>query len=311
MNILVLYYTQSGQLRQILNSLTKSISETATVDFAEIKPEKPFPFPWSAATFFDAMPESVLQIPPAILPMREIGNKDYDLIIFGFQPWFLSPSQPATGFLKSDWAKVLKDKPVITLIGCRNMWLNAQEKVKADLATLGAKHCGHIVLEDKHSNLTSLMSIIRWMFKGQKDAVGNKPEAGVSRRDIEETQRFGPVILYHLEHNHLEELQEALLKQGAIELHPNLIVLEKRGVSQFPKWAKRARDKGGPGDPARRPVIKMFQRILMLAIFVLSPVTSLIAQIQTALNRKALLREVAYFKSVRYEKGKLGGPESE
>jgi hypothetical protein len=109
-----------------------------------------------------------------------------------------------------------------------------------------------------------------------------------------------------LEEHKLDVLQEALLKQGAIALHPNLIVLEKRGVSQFPKWAKRARDKGGPGDPARRPVIKLFQRILMLAIFVLSPITSLIAQIQTALTKKALLREVLYFKSVRYEAGKLG-----
>lgn len=306
MNILVLYYTQSGQLRQILDSLASPIAEKVNVDFAEVTPETPFPFPWSAATFFDAMPESVLQIPPAIRPMPEVFDKHYDLIIFGFQPWFLSPSQPATGFLKSEWAKVLNGKPVVTLIGCRNMWLNAQEKVKADLKMLGARHCGHIVLEDKHSNLTSLMSIIRWMFKGQKEATGNKPEAGVSGRDIEQAQRFGPTILHHLEHQNLEELQGALLQQGAIELHPNLIVLEKRGVSQFPKWAKRARDKGGPGDPARRPVIKMFQRILMLAIFVLSPITSLIARIQTALTKKALLREVAYFKSVRYEKGKLG-----
>jgi hypothetical protein len=306
MNILVLYYTQSGQLRQILDSLTKSISERARVDFAEIKPERPFPFPWSAASFFDAMPEAVLQIPPAIQPMPAVYDKEYDLVIFGFQPWFLSPSQPITGFLKSEWANVLKGKPVITLIGCRNMWLNAQEKVKADLKILGASHCGHIVLEDRHSNLTSLMSIIRWMFKGQKEAIGNKPEAGVSTEDMERSKRFGPTILQHLEEHKLEALQEALLKQGAIALHPNLIVLEKRGVSQFPKWAKRARDKGGPGDPARRPVIKLFQRILMLAIFVLSPITSLIAQIQTALTKKALLREVLYFKSVRYEAGKLG-----
>ncbi len=53
-------------------------------------------------------------------------------------------------------------------------------------------------------------------------------------------------------------------------------------------------------------MIKTFQRILMVAIFVLSPITSLIAKIQTALNKKQLLKEVEYFKGVGYEPGKLG-----
>lgn len=306
MKILALYSTQSGQLRDILNNIVKDIQGEAEIDFAEIKLVKPFPFPWTSATFFDAMPECVLQIPSEIHPMPELKNKDYDLVIFGYQPWFLSPSNPANSFLKSEWAQVLKGKPVLTVIGCRNMWLNAQEKVKAELETLGANHVGNIVLEDHHGNLVSLLTIIRWMFKGQKAASGRLPAAGVADQDIRGAQKYGMPVLQHLKQNKINNLQQDLLQLGAINLRPNLIVLEKRGVSQFPKWAKRARAKGGPGSPERRPVIKTFQNILMVAIFVLSPITSLIAKIQTAINKKQLLKEVEYFKGVGYQPGKLG-----
>jgi len=303
--ILVIYFTQSGQLRDILNHVVADMQEGAEIDFAEIKLVKPFPFPWKAESFFDAMPESVLLSPSPIQPMPELAAKDYDLVIFGYQPWFLHPSIPANSFLKSEWAHALKGKPVVTVIGSRNMWLNAQEKVKAELDRIGAKHAGNIVLEDKHPNMVSTLTIIRWLFKGQKEASGRLPAAGVSDADIRGTQKYGKPILRFLNENKTEALQQELLHLGAIHLRPGLIVLEKRGVSQFPKWAKRAKSKGEPGNPERLKVIKMFQRLLITAIFVLSPITSLVAKIQTALKMKQLLREVEYFKGVQYEQGKF------
>lgn len=305
MKILAVYFTQSGQLKSILDNLVQDMGSEAEVDFAEIKPVQSFPFPWKSETFFDAMPECVLQVPADIQPMPELKDKDYDLVIFGYQPWFLSPSVPANSFLHSEWAAVLQGKPVITVIGCRNMWLNAQEKVKAQLQKLGADHIGNIVLEDKHGNLTSTLTIIRWLFKGQKKASGRLPDAGVSELDIKGMQRFGKPILRHIQEHKTERLQQDLLHLGAVHLRPNLIVLEKRGVSQFPKWARKARAKGGPGAVERKPVIKLFSRILITAIFVLSPITALIAKIQTALKKKQLLQEVEYFKSTAYLPGKL------
>jgi hypothetical protein len=305
MNILVIYFTQSGQLRDILDHVVKDMKTEAEIDFAEIKPVKPFPFPWKAESFFDVMPETVLLSPMQIQPMPELTAKNYDLVIFGYQPWFLHPSIPANSFLKSEWANALQGKPVITVIGSRNMWLNAQEKVKAELDRVGAKHAGNIVLEDKHANLVSTLTIIRWLFKGQKEASKRLPAAGVSDADIKSTQKYGKPILRFVKENKTAELQKELLHLGAIHLRPGLIVLEKRGISQFPKWAKRAKSKGEPGTPERMKVIKSFQRLLFVAIFILSPITSLIAKIQTALKMKQLLKEVEYFKGVGYEAGRL------
>lgn len=305
MNILVIYFTQSGQLRDILDHVVKDMQPEAEIDFAEIKPVKPFPFPWKADSFFDVMPETVLLAPTQIQPMPELTAKNYDLVIFGYQPWFLHPSIPANSFLKSEWANALKGKPVITVIGSRNMWLNAQEKVKAELDRVGAKHAGNIVLEDKHPNMVSTLTIVRWLFKGQKEASKRLPAAGVSDADIKGTQKYGKPILRFIKENKITELQKELLHLGAIHLRPGLIVLEKRGISQFPKWAKRAKSKGEPGTPERMKVIKSFQRLLFVAIFILSPITSLVAKIQTALKMKQLLKEVEYFKEVGYEPGRL------
>jgi len=306
MNILVIYATQSGQLRSILDRLMTDMIPEAHVDFAEIELLQPYPFPWSSDRFFDAMPECVLEIPSAIKPMPQILERAYDLVILGYQPWFLSPSNPTTSFLKSEWAKALQGKPVITVIGCRNMWLNGQEKVKAALLGLQAQLVGNIVLEDRHSNLVALLTIIRWMFKGQKKASGWLPDAGVSDEEILASKRFGAPILQHYRQNNLSQLQDTLLKMDAVILRPNLIIIERRGAGQFPHWAMKARNQGLPGNKERMKVIMNFKRLLLVSIFVLSPISALLAKIQVAFQHKKLKREVDYFKNVQFEPGRIG-----
>lgn len=304
--ILVIYYSQSGQLRDILDNILYDIQDKVEIDIAEIKPVTPFPFPWKANAFFDAMPESVELIPSPIQPLpQEVMDKDYDLVLFGYQSWFLSPSQPATSFLKSEYARVLKGKPVITVIGSRNMWLNGQEKVKEMLQVIGATLVGNIVLVDRNSNLISLLTIIRWSFKGQKAASGILPEAGVQTPDIKNAQRFGMQIYKHLQENRLHEVHKELLMQGAIHLRPGLVLLEKRGIKNFRKFAKYIRAKGGPGAPERAGRVKLFQWLLTILVFILSPISSLTAAIQLQLQKKSLLRDVEYFKGLKYEEGKI------
>jgi len=304
--ILVLYYTQTGQLRQILDSILSGITNKADIDYAVIEPEKPFPFPWTALQFFDAMPETVEHIPIAIKPLpQHIINNNYDLIIFGYQPWFLNPSQPTIGFLNTEYAKIFKDKPVITVVGCRNMWLHAQEKVKGYLHTVNARLVGNIVLTDTNPNLVSLLTVIRWSFKGQKHASGMLPAAGVQDIDIHEAQRFGEPIYQHLQTNNLIDLQRALLAQDAIRLKPGLVILEQRGIKNFRLWSKFIRKKGGPGDPARAGRVMMFKNLLIVAIFILSPISSFTAFIKLVISRNSLLKDVEYFKQVEYEQGRI------
>lgn len=305
-NILVIYYSQSGQLREILDNMLSDIHEKVDVSIVEIKPINPFPFPWNAKAFFDVMPECVQLVPAPIQPIpQEIVNGNYDLVLLGYQSWFLHPSIPITSFLKSDSALVLKNRPVVTVIGCRNMWLNSQERVKEMLRGIGANLVGNIVLTDKHSNLISVMSIMRWAFKGQKEASGLLPEAGVSGRDIKDAQRFCSIIEQHLTNNQLDTLHEELLAKGAIHLEPGLVLLEKKGVKNFRKFAAYIREKGGPGAIERQGRVNKFKNLLAVAIFILSPITSVVAAIQVMLQKSSLLKDVEYFKSVKFEKDRI------
>jgi hypothetical protein len=298
--ILVLYYTQSGQLKDILDNIINPIRNQAEITYAPIEPVTPFKMPWTTEGFFDCMPECVQEVPIDIQPMQ-IPDEDYDLVIFGYQPWFLSPSLPTTGFLKSEYARILKGKNVVTVVGARNMWLNAQEKVKNALSNLGAHLRGNIVLVDSNHNLVSLFTVIRWTFKGQKEASGMLPEAGVQTPDIHAAERFGPLLLQAAQRKQYDTLQAQLLDSKAVTLKPTLIVLEKRGITNFRKFAKFIREKGERGNPARRPRVKLFQRLLMMGIFVFSPISGITARLAALLRRKQFSSQLNYFKGVDFQ----------
>lgn len=304
--ILVLYYTQTGQLRHIIDNILLDIKEELDITHAAIEPETPLPFPWNPNVFFDTMPETVMHTVPPVKPLPdEIVNADYDLVIFGHQPWFLNPSQPITAFLQSPSAKVLQNKNVLTVIGARNMWLHAQERVKEYLLKQNAKLVGNIALVDNNPNIISTLTVIRWAMKGQKEATRFLPAAGVREADIQAAQAFGKPILRHLQEGTLDQLNDELLKMDAVQIKPGLVLLEQTGVKNFRKWSKYIADKGGPGAAERQGRVKQFKNLLIVAIFILSPITSSLAKVKEQLKKKKLKEDVIYFRQLKFEEGRL------
>ncbi len=59
--VLVINYSQSGQLDAILEQFLEPFEGVAEIDRVTIDLAAPFAFPWNTARFFDAMPESVLE----------------------------------------------------------------------------------------------------------------------------------------------------------------------------------------------------------------------------------------------------------
>ncbi|MFT5835706.1 MAG: multimeric flavodoxin WrbA [Sulfurimonas sp.] len=90
---------------------------------------------------------------------------DYDMIILGYTVWYMAPSIPITAFMHSQQAKkVFKDKPVVTLVACRDMWVLAQEKVKEMLKAVDAKLIDHVALTDQGGSVLSLVTLPRFSF---------------------------------------------------------------------------------------------------------------------------------------------------
>lgn len=272
-NILVIYYSQTGQLEDIVKNVAKPFEdkkEEYEVTYYNIQLKKDFPFPWPSDVFFNTFPESYLQIPSEIHPPSpEVLNRKYDLIIFGYQVWYLTPSIPIISFLKSGYAEnLLKDTPVVTVSGTRNMWMLSQEKLKVYLRDLKAQLVGNIALVDRHDNYTSVLTILRWLTTGQKEKSGMLPAAGVSDEEIAGAGKYGEIIKKHFENGDLQNLQPDLVKNGAVEIRPFLVRVEKVGNKIFTVWSNLIIKK-----KEKRPLlVKFFKVYLMAAIWIISPI---------------------------------------
>jgi hypothetical protein len=267
--VLVIYYSQSGQLKEIADQFAAPFREAGvSVENVSARPKKPFDFPWDGPRFFDAMPESVLGVPVEMEPLN-LQSDTYDLIVFGYQPWYLSPSIPATSLLlHPDLIRVLRNTPVITLIGSRNMWLNAQERIKKLLTDAGARLVGNVALADRNSNLVSAVTIVHWMMSGRKDRyLGIFPRPGIHDEDIRHTSTFGAVAFDHLQSGNWETLQKALLEKGAVTVHSNLMFIESKAERLFLIWANLIIKK-----KSRAKWLVVFKYYLAIALFILSPI---------------------------------------
>jgi hypothetical protein len=277
--ILVVYYSQTGQLKKIADSLTEPLSQEFDVDFEELRPVPAFPFPWRGMPFFQAFPESVKEIPCQLEASGIDPDKHYDLVILAYQVWYLSPSIPMSAFLNSETGKkILHGRPVVTLLGVRNMWIMAQERVKSMISEAGGKLVGNIVLADPASNLKSVITIVRWMMKGEQAPFRkcgiSFPRAGVPEQDILGAKNYGFLIGAALKTGHFTGLQESMTAQGAVNVDPVLYNIEKRGKMMFGIWARMILKKGAYNDPRREGRLRLFKYYLFTVIYLVSPFVS-------------------------------------
>ncbi|WP_448606203.1 dialkylrecorsinol condensing enzyme DarA [Paenimyroides ceti] len=292
-NVLILYYSQSGQLKEIADSICKPFlnDNEIEVTYYQIKMQQEFPFPWNSEAFFNVFPETFQQIPQQIIPPEpEITSKKYDLILFYYQVWYLTPSLPVISFLKSNYAaQLLKDTPVITVSGSRNMWVFAQEKIKKLLAAHKAVLVGNIALTDRNINLVSVITVVDWMFSGiKRKTYGFLPLPGVSQQEITAAEKFGHLIKPYLMANYYEGLQKELVHNNAVEIRHFLVSMDKKANKMFRIWSRLILK-----NPSKRKMlIRLFNYYLFIAIWLLSPIVHLI---------ETLLYPLLYFK-IRKEK---------
>lgn len=301
--VLVVGYSQTGQLTRIINSIIQPLlqNDLVQVDFLTIEPQVDFPFPWSFFKFFQIMPESVYMKPIALKNGQncDVNNADkpsYDLIILSYQVWFLSPSLPISSFLQSKQAKDLFDgTPVMTVVGCRGMWLTAQSKVKLLLSNLNAKLIDNIVLTDDCGAAFSFLATPLWMLTGKKQPLTWIPKAGVSERDITQAQRFGIALKDRFEQDDNKLEKPVMTGLQAVKINEKLIVSEKIGHRSFKVWGKLLMLLG-PQNTLRRYFGLCFYFTFLLALIVtVVPITALIIKLVSPIFSKQLAKQKAYY----------------
>jgi len=297
--ILIISYSQTGQLNSIVKNFTEPLlcNENFELTFINIEPKKQFCFPWNFIDFMDNFPESVYMIPCELENIEEDEN-EYDLIILAYQVWFLSPSIPISSFLQSSYAKKkFKNKPVITLIGCRNMWIMAQEKVKKLLTNLEATLIDNVVLVDQGNSLETFITTPRWMLTGKKDSFLGLSSAGISIDEIKRTKRFGKALIEALNQNKEKEGKSLLQGLKAVNVDIKLIKSEKIGNKSFLIWGKIIRKIGEYGDKKRRVFVMIYLIFLLLMILTVVPINMIIQTILRRVNKESILKQKEFYES--------------
>jgi hypothetical protein len=284
--VLVVEYSQSGQMSAVTRQLIEPLRETPGIEVhvEPLRPEPAYPFPWPFFRFLDAFPESAHLVPPALAPLALTGREAFDLVILPYQVWFLAPSLPVTAFLKHPLGRqLLRGRPVVTVIACRNMWLTAQEKMKDLLAEAGARLIDNVVLTDPGPTLATFITTPRWVLTGRRDAFWGLPAAGLDDGQIRGVRRFGIALRDGLLQDRERQPAPLLAGLGAVEADPRLYISEKAGTRSFFLWGKLLRAAGPPGS---------WQRVPLLAVYLVFLVVMIVTVVPTSLALQAVLRPV-------------------
>ena len=294
-HILVISYSQTGQLNELTQHFLKPLKqqENIVIEECQIKPIQPYSFPWKFIPFFNQFPESV-HLKPAPIETPLLQREKYDLVVIAYSVWFLSPSQPITAFLQSEQAKILKNTPVITLIGCRNMWLMAQEKMKKMLTALDANLIGNVVKTDQSNAWASFITTPAWMFSGKKRYFSWLPSAGISDADMQDMQRFGCHLVQVLNEN--QHLDKSLFKNmGAVKIDEKLMMSEKVGHRSFYIWGKLLLKCGQISPVFRQAVLYFYIVFLIILILTVVPLSAVVKRLLKPLLKEKLARQKRYF----------------
>lgn len=294
--VLVLYYSQNGQLKNVLDSFTSKLGdEKIQVDMREIKPKVKYPFPWPFYTFFDEFPESVFMDGCEIEEVDALED-NYDLIILGYTVWYMAPSIPITAFMQSNQAKKLfKDKPVVTVIACRDMWVLAQEKMKDMLNNLDARLIDNVALTDQGGEVLSLITLPAYMLSGNKNFFSFLPQAGIKQEEIDACDRFGLRLNNALKQDKEQSDSAMLTNLGASTVNAKLIATEKIANKSFRIWSTLIKKAGPKYSFGRKVVISIYVVFLITLLLTIVPLNIIARKILNVFQKEKLKAMEDYY----------------
>lgn len=298
--LLVPLYTQSGQLGLITEQILAPLRESGLYEITVVplQPIKPYPFPWPFFQFLDAFPESIHHIAPPLQSLPIADDAEFDLIILPYQIWYLAPSLPIQALLQSSqFQRLAKNKPVVTVIACRNMWHMAHESVKLALSQMGARLLDNVVLTDQGGTLATFITVPRWLWTGRSDSFLGLPPAGVHPNEIKRSRRFGLALLEALEQNRESGDSPLLSGLNAVKAEPTLLFSERAATRSFKVWGKLVRAMGEPGKTSRLPIIFLYMVFLILLIITVVPISLLLQLLMRPLLKNKFAQAKAYFEA--------------
>ena len=194
----VYLYTQTGQLREVAEAFVTPLEADGwRIRWVAVQPRVAFPFPWSIRQFFGVFPRAV--DPDALVQLAEppggfgAAQDEEEVVVLAYQVWYLSPSLPIRSLLATH-PEAFRNRRVISLIACRNMWYSAAIEVADLLRTAGARRVEVVAATDTRQQATSLMTTLRWLLTGNREPFLWFGRAGVGDAELARVTAVGRSI---------------------------------------------------------------------------------------------------------------------
>lgn len=274
--LLVVYFSQSGQVAEAARSLLHEVSQLTdvVVNWHHVQPTKPYPFPWrSPLTFFSVMPQSVLGhgVELDSEPSDLIEGWRPDLIVFAYPVWFLMPAPPMHRFLSCLTDQQLHQTEVMTLCVCRGMWHHAARVVARQLARLGACHRLNVVATHQGPAWATFLSVPRHLLSGRTDRWhGVLPAAGIGSAGRERLSRIGTELAGWMRTGSEGSPRSQLTVPPAM-IRPSMLLPESMAWPFFRISARGIEACGAICQPARRLAVIAFICFLIGLILIVLP----------------------------------------
>ncbi|HEY5854571.1 MAG TPA: hypothetical protein VIW24_11115 [Aldersonia sp.] len=189
----VYLYTQTGQLREVAEAFVRPLHDRDwQIRWVVVTPRVPFPFPWSVRRFFGVFPDAVN--PRATVDLVEpadgFASAPDELVILAYQVWYLAPALPVRSLLARHPGSV-RDRDVVTVIGCRNMWYSAAREMRGLLAAAGARSVSVVAATDTRAQAVTFVTTLGWLLTGRREPFAWFGRAGIGATELDRVAAVG------------------------------------------------------------------------------------------------------------------------
>jgi hypothetical protein len=228
----VYLYSQTGQLREVADAVTAPlVARGWDIRWVQVKPRVEFPFPWPLRRFFGVFPASV--DPESLVELDEPAGGFHtdpeELVILAYQVWYLAPSIPVRSLLKAH-PEAVRDRSVVSLVACRNMWYSAALEVSSLLRSADARHVGVIAATDTRPQATTFVTTLRWLLTGRREPFLWFGRAGIGDEELARLADVGRCIG-----------ESSRCPQDAAPIVPTLAVADLLAGKVFRRWGATVR----------------------------------------------------------------------
>ena len=228
----VYLYSQTGQLREVADAWTAPLVASGwDIRWVDVEPRVAFPFPWPIRRFFGVFPAAV--DPEALVELAEpaggFETKPEELVILAYQVWYLAPSLPIRSLVKAH-PEAVRNREVVSLIACRNMWYSAAIEMAGLLQSAGARSVKVVAATDTRRQPTSLVTTLHWLLTGRREPFLWFGRAGVGDTELARVASAGRCIA-----------ESGQCPQSAAPIVPSLAAADLLAGTVFRRWGVTVR----------------------------------------------------------------------